>query len=571
MPLSGYGDLLRRQSEENTTSFSWDQITPSEKLEWHPCGDPFLCARFAVPLDYTKPESTDKAAIALIRYPSKYKQDDPNWRGPVLYNPGGPGDSGVKFVHRLGEFFSTIVGEEFDHIGFDPRGVGFTLPQVGVLQNGSPEQLLWTVGRPQAVSASDDTLARNYNQYQILGDLAAKRANETARVVSTAFVARDMLKITEAFGREKLQYWGLSYGTFLGVTFASMFPDKVERLLIDAVVDADDYIAGKWMNNIVDADKSLKLSYAACVASTKCALHEDSIEKVSARIDALVAKLRNLPLVVMDEAGSSYGTIDASQVRAGILNMLYSPYGRTAAYLEMFALLETGDGAAVYQALYANASTPSQFTCPAGNESAPVDPFSPPEALPEMLPAIACGDAHPVKTTFEQLKGIFAVMSNKSSLADTWWLPVPCTGWKLTAAEAYRGPWTGNTSHPLLVIGNTADPVTSLWAAKKMAKGYKDAVVLTQDSGGHSSTAALSKCTWKYIRDYFLNGTLPPPNTVCNIESEIFPSDATKPVAKREAYSQEEHARFSRATEIRRRANLSIQPPHIRESRLPIY
>ena len=86
----------------------------------------------------------------------------------------------------------------------------------------------------------------------------------------------------------------------------------------------------------------------------------------------------------------------------------------------------------------------------------------------------------------------------------------------------FVGPWVGNTSHPLLMIGNTADPVTPLKFAKKMAKGFEGAVALTQDSSGHCSISAYSNCTVGYIRQYFQTGELPPPDTVCKADEIPF-------------------------------------------------
>ncbi|KAG6807571.1 hypothetical protein H0H93_001440, partial [Arthromyces matolae] len=88
------------------------------------------------------------------------------------------------------------------------------------------------------------------------------------------------------------------------------------------------------------------------------------------------------------------------------------------------------------------------------------------------------------------------------------------------------GPFEANTSFPILVVGNTADPVTPLWAAKKTAKGFPSAVVLTQDSPGHCSLAAPSVCTQIHIRNYFINGRLPPPNTICPVIGRPFPTPA---------------------------------------------
>lgn len=92
----------------------------------------------------------------------------------------------------------------------------------------------------------------------------------------------------------------------------------------------------------------------------------------------------------------------------------------------------------------------------------------------------------------------------------------------VVALTVLEGPFTGNTSWPLLLIGNSADPVTPVRNAHKMAKGYEGAVVLEQNSEGHCSLAAPSLCTAKYIRGYFQSGTLPPKDTVCEVELKPF-------------------------------------------------
>jgi pimeloyl-ACP methyl ester carboxylesterase len=98
---------------------------------------------------------------------------------------------------------------------------------------------------PAPLNATSDALPRQVARSALFGDLAKKRLSYTGQYVSTALVSRDMLRITEAHGAEKLQYWGFSYGSVLGITFAAMFPDKVERLIVDGVCDTYDYYESK--------------------------------------------------------------------------------------------------------------------------------------------------------------------------------------------------------------------------------------------------------------------------------------------------------------------------------------
>lgn len=97
-----------------------------------------------------------------------------------------------------------------------------------------------------------------------------------------------------------------------------------------------------------------------------------------------------------------------------------------------------------------------------------------------------------------------------------------CIHWNTRPYSRFEGPWIGNTSHPILEIGNDADPVTPGRYAVKMAKGFTNGVALIQNSGGHCSISAPSKCTENYVRRYFQTGELPAPNTVCEVDAYPF-------------------------------------------------
>lgn len=145
---------------------------------------------------------------------------------------GGPGGSGVQFVQELAPYFRAIIGPQYDLVGFDPRGkrfffsettaadrhcagVGETTPILSAFNNPA-EELEFYAPYPQNANESISSLGRTLAQAQILGKLAADRIEQISESVSTAAVATDMLTITRAFGFDKVNYWGISYGSVLG-------------------------------------------------------------------------------------------------------------------------------------------------------------------------------------------------------------------------------------------------------------------------------------------------------------------------------------------------------------------
>jgi pimeloyl-ACP methyl ester carboxylesterase len=151
--------------------------------------------------------------------------DSPLYRGPVLFNPGGPGGSGVTFVALAGPALSQIIGPEFDVVGFDPRGksssaakqhaddyfqgVAHSTPRVSLFAT-DVERLLWQSTQVGDLNATADAVARTWARAQISGRLAAERAADILPHINTDNTARDMLRIVEAHGQKKLQYWGFS-------------------------------------------------------------------------------------------------------------------------------------------------------------------------------------------------------------------------------------------------------------------------------------------------------------------------------------------------------------------------
>ncbi|KAF8994596.1 TAP-like protein-domain-containing protein [Cyathus striatus] len=511
------GDSLK--SLENTAEvelqeeFNWDHLLPSHKLNWKDCYPGRQCTRLIAPLNYSEPEG-DIAVIALVRKPAETPPDSKDYRGPVLFNPGGPGGSGVGMIIERGDAFSAILGPQFDIVGFDPRGVSRSTPKVRFFETDA-ERSLWQ-GSDREVVNTTAQLTERWARAKIEGQLAKER-DETGylRHINTDHTARDMLHIVRAHGREKIQYWGFSYGTVLGATFASMFPDNVERLIIDGVVDSENYFATLWSNNLIDADKAYKSFFETCsnAGPDHCPFYAPTPKDVAQNLTKILNSIHKTPVPVRTE--TSYGLLDYERLRSTVFMSLYKPYASFPLLAQGLADFVAGNATTLYKI----GEQPS-FQCSCGS-SPRVVPYVDSDASI----AIRCNDGEKVPGSLEHSVDHYNMMTKMSQWGEIWAIGrVFCSGWPDYPKTHFQGPFIGNTSHPVLLIGNTADPVTPLWAAKKMSRGFKDSVVLTQDSPGHCSLVAPSVCTQKYVREYFQDGTLPKPGTVCPVDEEIFSS-----------------------------------------------
>ncbi|KAF9533834.1 TAP-like protein-domain-containing protein [Crepidotus variabilis] len=496
----------RPPSASGEEPFRWSTVPPLNYLQWQDCIPGRQCARLIVPLNYSEPEGRE-AVIALIRKPAAVPAESESYLGPILLNPGGPGGSGVDLIVRAGDSLSVIIGPEFDIVGFDPRGIGRSTPQVLFLKTGV-ERELWKENL--IINASDGSIGRSLAKSRLLNRLALEQDNETLAFINTDHTARDMLRIVEAHGQQKIKYWGFSYGTVLGATFAAMFPDRIDRLVIDAVVDSEEWYKGIMSNELRDTDKAFTSFFDACWSAgpERCAFYAPTPEDIRHNLTRLSGSILQSPLPVHTKSG--YGLIDYAGLRVALFRMLYKPHAQFELFAQGLADLARGNGTLLFQLGPFQKSYKCEC-CKKDYWDVDVD---------DAGVAVLCNDGKPVVWDEDAAKEHIEKTTKQSEFAhlnllfqvERW----GCVDWpRFSKEHLFQGQFNVTTSHPLLVVGNTADPITPLASARKMSQLFQNSSLLTQNSTGHGSVSAPSLCTQNYIRQYFLSGTVPPSGTVC--------------------------------------------------------
>jgi pimeloyl-ACP methyl ester carboxylesterase len=478
---------------------------PTPKLAWKPCaGKPkYRCARVRVPLDYDAPTGAT-VSLSVVRRPA----DDPGHRlGSLFLNPGGPGGSGVQFVQFYSErVYTPEVREKFDLVSFDPRGIA----------DSDGIQCFDSNADTQMVQATRSASAFPYTPKQERGWIAADRAYNQACVkragaiidhMSTANVARDLDVLRRAVGDRQLTYAGFSYGSFIGSTYANLFPDRVRAIIVDGVIDPISWTTGRGdeaQTQTIDQrnltaegiTETFQQFLTLCKRGGKnCAF---SAGEPRARFAALTARLlKSGPVDVPDGKGGSipvsYQTVVSTT--GGLLNDPPT-WPVLATFLNA---LDTGQLTQV-AALLADLNPPvpgiyDQFyegsaavTC--------ADSDNPPTAAAWVRNARASDGAYPY---FGRLRG---------------WENSACASWPGHDDDRYTGPFDVPTANPVLVMTTRYDAATRYQDAVSTSKILSSARLLTVAGWGHT-TAERSRCATDHAAAYLLTGVLPPAGTVC--------------------------------------------------------
>ncbi len=478
-------------------------------LRWTGCGDGFQCATAKVPLDYAKPRGAT-ISLALVKWPAA---DQQHKIGSLFSNPGGPGGSGVQFIREAGkQLFGGELHRRFDVVGFDPRGVAASTP-VRCFATAQDQQRLIRSAPSFPLNAEQNTKITKVAAK--LDQQCARRGGEILRHVTTADAARDLDLLRAAVGDEKTTFYGFSYGTYYAAVYANMFPNRVRAVIADGVVDPTVWSGDErsfWYRvSAAGAERTLNDLAATCAAAGKrCAFSAPTGAAVRARLDRVLAKLREHPVRL---PGKQPRLLTYQDAVAGLLGGLYAPAGwpklaQQAAQLEAavnhHAALPTDILAPAYDnsldALYSIACTDGEFSHDPGE-------------WPRLL-----GSADRAAPTFGRLR-----------LYQT----LPCAHWPARSPDRYAGPFNRRTANPVLVIGTTSDPATPISGARKLASLLPNSRLVTLDGYGHTSIADPSRCVQAIARAYLLTSQVPAKDTVCQPDHAPFdpgfPPSAVRP------------------------------------------
>ncbi len=474
--------------------------TPSPA--WQACAEGpagAQCAVAAVPLDYDRPDGPT-IGIALARIPAT----DPAGRiGTVFINPGGPGGSGVGLaLGGFGEFLRDNLGGRFDVVGFDPRGVGASAP---LRCFASAAELGEFFAQSEVIFPYRKDQERPYFDFSVrLAERCLARGATVTAHMSTADVARDLDLLRRAVGDRRLTYLGFSYGSYLGNTYANLFPRNVRALVIDGVLDPRLW-AGGWqiksdrVATQEEFDEFLRLCDAAGDA---CAFAAPGGS--AARWERLARSLRARPVTLPDGSLYRYDLLIADAASA-----MYAPetWGGPDGYGALFD--------AIADAVLGDQAAASRIAALRGQLNDRLRPARD-EPYPNGTDAYygnQCADTeYPRSFAAFHIIGRYAEAGSR--FGPYWWWPnAPCARWP-TAPDRYTGPWTAHTSAPVLVVGNYFDGVTDYAGARASARLLRNSRLLSYAGWGHTAYGR-SDCTTDHIDRYLLTGALPPAGTVC--------------------------------------------------------
>lgn len=320
---SGKSGSISPQGDSGDTGAS----TPDETgaLDWSRCdGDTIAveslvlnqaaakgmkCASMEVPVDHEEPDGAT-ITLALARVPAT----KPSERiGSLVFNPGGPGGSGLEFLASSAALISPDIAERFDLVSFDPRGLGASSP----LECLTPDQREEWISRSSDEVADTPEMALEFETAVAQGceaDDAALYAN-----IGTDAVVEDLDLIREALGEDQLNFMGISYGTRIGALYASRHPDRVRAIILDSPVTPDRSLAALAGGQAASLAESLAQFYRWCDADPECALQPDAASAARSQAE----RLEVTPIEVEGENGLEQ--LDGSMFETALITAMYDP------------------------------------------------------------------------------------------------------------------------------------------------------------------------------------------------------------------------------------------------------
>ena len=446
-------------------------------------------------------------------------------RNLPLTKIGGPGGSGVQSLQVFKNEFVKMFGTDYNFVSFDPRGVGYTGPNLSCgleerASRSSPLQEQWVQAKANGLYCN------RYNRKlnNTVGN--ATRAGYAGTVANV----KDMIHFTElqakARGRDpaktKIWYYGVSYGTLIGQTLATLYPNRLGRIILDGNVHGVQHYQGFKPSSVLDTDKTFDFFFKYCYEAgpSLCALARNAScpEDVEERYRNILEKLGAEPYITPN----STDIYTRNEAASTSFRLSYSPKLGFYSIARQMANLGAGDLSELREI--------SDVISTISRDG--LMPDAPVKGTDDDLQLITCidtADRYALKSISAYRRGVDLMFNSSRYGAEAiaYANPLLCNGIDIQPPKSqyFEGFKKTNTSVPILFINNSADPITPMAAAKYMSSFFPGSRILTQDGPGHSIVALPSKCVWNHAKNYLKDATLPKEGTVCKIDmtgKEIF-------------------------------------------------
>jgi pimeloyl-ACP methyl ester carboxylesterase len=482
---------------EPTTQYP--EFTP-ETPRWGECENARLaavgaeCGFVGVPLDYRHPDG-EKINIAVSRV--KHKTSDAKAQGPMLVNPGGPGGSGLLFA-AFGQFLPEDVGAAYDWIGFDPRGVGASEPSLSCVPDHDGYNRPFYVPVNHTIERTWLARSKNY------ADACEADGGRLLDHMTTADAALDMESIRKALGAEKINYYGFSYGTYLGQVYATMFPERLRRAIFDGNVDP----TRVWYRSNLDQDLAFEHNIEAYF--DWIARHEDLYHLGATGKEVERLYYAELGKLVTRPAGGIIGPDEWADI---FLQAGYYVFGWEEVAAAFAGWVHDRDWEPL-RTLYGS---------PPFNDNGHA-----------VYLAVVCTDAA-WTTSYPRYRFDNWVTHIRAPFI-TWgnaWFNAPCLTWPGRASHPVKVD--GSEVDSALLINETFDAATPFRGALKVRASFPNSV-LVEGVGGTTHSGSLSgvACTDTIILEYLRSGELPArkPGDGSDVQCDPVPQPVPQPASQ---------------------------------------
>jgi len=460
-----------------------------QSVEFESCGENLFCADIEVPLNWEDPQSEPIIIATVYR-----AADKKNNSGFILFNPGGPGSSGYDWVKESSQFLGTKqLRENFNILGFDPRGVGRS-SAVECLTDTEYDEFLYGVTGFELGSDEDIAAARTAIQ-----EFSAKCLENTGELlghVDTVSAAKDMDLIRAVIGEESLNFLGYSYGSFLGTTYATLFPDRVGQFVLDGAIDPTVSDEEQTLVQLQAFEKSLRSFLEECEQFRDCPF-TGFVAGDLRTIKQFLLELETNPLPT-----SSGRDLTIWAAVTGLIMPLYSesywPFLATA--FDQALSRGQGDLFLVLADEYNDRDESGRY----GTN------------LIAANYAINCLDARSSTNIFSMQRQNNALIEAAPTLGRYWQFgALRCEKWPFAMKEPPES-YSAEGAPTILVIGTTGDPATPYSQAQSLAgQILSDAFLLTYNGEGHTIYGQQVACVDNTVDRFFLTGKLPDKDPNC--------------------------------------------------------